>query len=122
MKKIVINECYGGFGLSKEAYEYMGLTWDGYGYAFSNDEERESEKLISCIEELGYKASGCFAKLEIKEYDDENYIPYITEYDGFESLKLMPLVREKKLRECNSTSQIINYLKELGIAVSEEDD
>lgn len=27
--KVVINKCYGGFGLSKEAYKFLGLKWTG---------------------------------------------------------------------------------------------
>ena len=49
MKKIVINNCWGGFGLSEKAYDYLGLEWDGYGYKFSN--ERDSIKLVEVVEE-----------------------------------------------------------------------
>jgi hypothetical protein len=31
--KVVINRCHGGFGLSKEAYDFLGFKWDGFGYA-----------------------------------------------------------------------------------------
>lgn len=27
--KIVINRCYGGFGLSEAAYDKLGIGWDG---------------------------------------------------------------------------------------------
>ena len=30
--KIVINGCFGGFGLSEAAFKELGVTWDGYGY------------------------------------------------------------------------------------------
>ena len=36
--KIVINTCYGGYGLSKAAYDELGLEWDGYGSKY--DESR----------------------------------------------------------------------------------
>lgn len=26
--KVVINKCYGGYGLSKKAYEFLGIEWD----------------------------------------------------------------------------------------------
>lgn len=115
MKKVVLNCCYGGFSLSKEAYEYMGLEWDGYGYAFKYD--RENPKLIECIEALGSKANGRCSSLCIEEYDEENFDCYIDEYDGSESLELIPVVSEKRLGECRTTSEIIEYLKSLDIRV-----
>ena len=30
--KVVINKCFGGFGLSKEAYKFLNIPWDGYGF------------------------------------------------------------------------------------------
>jgi hypothetical protein len=79
--KIVINKCYGGFGLSKEAYEYLGLEWDEFGFEFIDD--RTNEKLIKCVEELGEKANGKFAKLKIVEIPDDTEFE-IEEYDGRE--------------------------------------
>lgn len=79
--KIVINRCYGGYGLSKEAYEFLGIQWNGYGYAFSDD--RTNPDLIKCIEALGEKASGSCAKLKIVEIPDD-VIWKIEEYDGIE--------------------------------------
>lgn len=115
MKKIVLNGCYGGFSLSKEAYEYMGLEWDGYGFKFEGD--RENPKLIDCVEKLGERANGRCANLFIDEYDDENFDCWIDEYDGVESLMLEPVVSEKRLAECKSATDIIAYLKSLNIKV-----
>ena len=39
--KIAINTCYGGFSISKEAYEFLDLEWDGYGYAFNDATKRK---------------------------------------------------------------------------------
>lgn len=81
--KIAINKCYGGFSLSKEAYEFMGIPWDGYGYKFSDHDERTNVKLIECIEALGDKASGRYSKVVVvKIPDDVNW--GIEEYDGVE--------------------------------------
>jgi hypothetical protein len=82
--KIVINNCFGVFSLSEEAYEELGLKWDGAGYEFSED--RTNEKLIKCIEKIGAeKASGQLAKLKIIEIP--NGIDYeIGSYDGLESV------------------------------------
>ena len=81
-KKVVINKCYGGYSLSKKAYEYLGLEWDGYGYL---DMKRDDPKLVACVETLGNKANGTHAELAAVEIpDDVDYI--IEEYDGFEHI------------------------------------
>ena len=82
--KIVINKCYGGASLSKEAYELLGLEWDGYGYHAIND--RTDGKLISCVETLGDKASGNFASLAVVEIPNDATDWRVNEYDGYESI------------------------------------
>lgn len=69
MTEIVLNKCYGGYSLSKLAYEFLGLEWDNYGYAFQHD--RTNPKLIQCIEEY---------------HHHNNLLPeeHIINYDGFE--------------------------------------
>lgn len=82
--KIVLNKCFGGYSLSEEAYKYLGLVWDDFGFEFDND--RTNEKLIKRIEALGEKANGSCAYLGIVEIpDDVEY--YIDNYDGFETAK-----------------------------------
>lgn len=79
--KIVINKCYGGYSLSREAYEFLGLTWDDYGYEFSED--RSNPKLVECVETLGESANGAFAELEVVEIPDD--VDWeIEDYDGVE--------------------------------------
>lgn len=82
-RKIVINRCYGGFGLSEKAYEYLGLEWDGYGYAYNNENKRDDPKLIECIEALGNTANGRWSRLGIVEIPDDVEWQ-IDEYDGVE--------------------------------------
>lgn len=80
--KLVINSGFGAFGLSKEAYEFLGLEWDGYGYP---DLKREDARLVECIETLGKKANGLFAELKVLEIPDD--VKYTIEhYDGIESV------------------------------------
>lgn len=82
--KIVINKCYGGFGLSKKAYEYLGLDWDDYKFYFS-DEKRTDKKLVECVETLGAEASGMLSKLVVIEIPDD--IEYeIADDDGIETV------------------------------------
>ena len=84
--KIVINKCYGGFSLSKEAYEYLGLEWDNYGYVYSDYEHRTNPKLVECVETLGEKANGRYAQLMIVEIPDDVEWE-IDNYDGIETVE-----------------------------------
>lgn len=78
MKKIVINACYGGFGLSEEALK--SFPEGTYG---RRDIPRDDPRLIEVVERLGDDASGKFGKLKVVEIpDDVDWI--IEEYDGFE--------------------------------------
>lgn len=120
--KLVINKCYGGFGLSDAAYEKLiewGVPLRDYIKEKRNPEtgcfervpENEGEVIfrekgkslllkrsywdtwtresrnhplvVRAVEELGEKASGELARLEVIEIpDDVDYV--IEEYDGFE--------------------------------------
>jgi hypothetical protein len=80
MKKIVINRCFGGFGLSEEALKLLGT--ESY---MDYDEDRENPKLIEVVEKLGAAANGGYSKLRIVEIpEDVEYT--IEEYDGVESI------------------------------------
>lgn len=111
--KVVINKCYGGFGLSQEALQWLiekkGWTidrlktseeWDKSTAqivdtsAFRKDERllvlniddkarREHPDIIAAIEALGKKANGEYALLEIVEIPDGIEFE-IEEYDGRE--------------------------------------
>jgi hypothetical protein len=79
--KVVINNCFGGYSLSPKAYDYLGLKWDGYGFAFRED--RTNPLLIKCVEELGKDADGERAYLSIVEIPNDVEWK-IEEYDGDE--------------------------------------
>lgn len=82
--KIVLNKQYGGFSLSREGVEFLGLEWDGYGRC--DDIDRHDPKLIECVETLEDKANGRLARLVIIEIpDDVNYT--IENYDGIERVE-----------------------------------
>jgi len=76
MRKIVINNCYGGFGLSEIALEMLGIE-DCY------DMERDNPRLIEVVENLGSKADGLCSELRIVEIP-ENVEWHIEDYDGSE--------------------------------------
>lgn len=78
--KIVINHCYGGFGLSRLAYEKLKVSYDD-----SRERSyRTNKELITLIKDIGSKkVSGNCAKLAIIEIpNDVEWI--IQEYDGLE--------------------------------------
>jgi len=76
--KIVLNKCYGGFGLDDELAEKYKLDeWSV---------DRTDEKLIELVEKYGEDAGGSHSELEIVEIPDEATDWEIDEYDGFESV------------------------------------
>jgi hypothetical protein len=104
MKKIVINGCYGGFGLSDEAIvryaEIKGINLvsqvDQYdrthyyvdsvsddNYFSDFDIPRDDPALIQVVEELQHDADGYAANLKIVEIPDDVEW-HIAEYDGSE--------------------------------------
>ena len=103
--KIVINKCYGGFGLSQEAvllygkkkglnlildhdktilltHYYLNEKKDG-NYFYEGDIQRNDAALIEVVEELGEKADGPYSELKIVEIPDDMKWE-IDEYDGKE--------------------------------------
>ena len=113
-KKVVINNCYGGFSLSEKAFvEYLkrkGINCvtkvnefgfvefyknsisdenyiSHYDYVSpSNLTIREDPDLIEIIEELGEESFGMFAYLKIVEIPDD-VVYEITEFDGSETIR-----------------------------------
>ena len=73
MRKIVINTCFGGFGLSVKALEQLG---DG-------SLERDNPVLVKIVEELGQESWGVHAELQVVEIPDDVKW-HIHEYDGSE--------------------------------------
>jgi hypothetical protein len=110
--KVVINRCYGGFGLSEEGVkryaEIKGITlystkekgFVHYSTMPANSEEelnknywsyryiqRNDPALVQVVEELGKKAGDGFAELEIIDIPfDSDKGWHIEEYDGMESI------------------------------------
>jgi hypothetical protein len=109
-QKIVINACYGGFGVSIKAFErYLdlkGITYYKWKNSvdmnmlttvpqneydeYNNDHflslyhiKRDDPVLIQIIEEMGVEADGHYAELKIIEIPDDVKW-YIEDYDGME--------------------------------------
>ena len=101
MSKIVINRCYGGFSISREAAAYMAerghaqaaaeLTAAGegnfYGFGhvngFDDSYKRDDPLLVEAVETLGDAANGSCSRLTVEEIPD-GVEWQIEEYDGFE--------------------------------------
>jgi hypothetical protein len=101
--KLVLNECYGGFGVSNQAVELYankkGLaliisgessfgrdyTIDGKRFHPCMEISREDPIFVEVVEELGEKANGFSAELIVVEVPDGCEYS-IHEYDGAESI------------------------------------
>jgi len=99
--KVVINRCFGGFGLSKacvlrsrelgyDPAPYMDQLMEDSFFKRHNswgsyDTDRANPRLIQAIEELGVKANGEHAELMVVEIPDGTQWE-IQEYDGMERL------------------------------------
>jgi len=111
--KVVINRCFGGFGISNEAFEklldrkgiafdkvereeghgiYFGATYYDAGYSGVDEhylsdhdmtQDRADKDLIAVIEEMGTKANSQYSDLAIVEIPDDVKW-HIHEYDGME--------------------------------------
>ena len=85
-QRIVINRCYGGFGLSDLATQrYRELAWIPEEEVFwTYDIPRDSKILLQVIDELGaQESSGPHAELKVIEVP-EGVKWHIGEYDGME--------------------------------------
>ena len=102
--KIVLNGCFGGFGLSDEAVkryaEIKGWTWEKDEYDYINlineqgerlssydlGEDRTDPVLVQVVEELGEAADSDYSELYIESVEEGTKY-FIDEYDGIESLR-----------------------------------
>lgn len=84
MQKIVINACFGGFGLSAKALEiYKELKGGDDKRFYGGTIPRDDPILVKIVEEMGYEASGGYAELKVVEIPDDVEWQ-IEEYDGNE--------------------------------------
>ena len=101
--KIVINDCFGGFGLSHAAvmlyaelkgmvlysqpssFDFVYYLDEAHTQYFSVDVKRDDPILVQVVEQLGEKADGFCASLKVVEIPDGvNW--QIQEYDGNEHI------------------------------------
>ena len=66
LRKVVINTCYGGFGLSDAAYaEYVRRAGVGDDFSVYCEAERDDPILVAVVEEFGAAALDRFSRLTI---------------------------------------------------------
>lgn len=93
MHEVVFNACYGGFGLSEEALDWLRenaedarvreLSGQYALYEFFDD-CRHHKDLVAVVKALGDKANGSCSCLEIAKISGKQY--RIEEYDGYEEV------------------------------------
>lgn len=90
--KIVINRCFGGFGVSKAFIEKWNALYPdaadtkGYGFMFDTPTFRTSPAVIELIEQMGEDAYGDYAELRVVELPDNMTDYRLMEYDGAETI------------------------------------
>lgn len=84
VRYVVINDCYGGFGLSDRAIkEYKRLAGITDPSFYDRDIPRDDAYLVKIVKELGMAANGAHANLKIVEIPgDIEWL--VQEYDGAE--------------------------------------
>jgi hypothetical protein len=84
IRRIVINNCYGGFGLSDRAIaEYKKLAGITDTDFHDRDIPRDDPYLVKVVKEMGMAANGSHANLKIVEVPaDVDWL--VQEYDGAE--------------------------------------
>jgi len=81
--KVVINTCYGGFGLSEESLKEYKLRARITGDISYWNIPRDCPYLVAMVEEGGTDVDGIYSELKVVDVpDDVNW--YIHEYDGME--------------------------------------
>lgn len=92
--KVVINSCYGGFGLSEAAvalYNAIAVIEGMDAFESDYDIARHCPVLVRVVEELGDAASADYADLCIVQIPGDRY--KIREYDGYESIQTPESIR-----------------------------
>lgn len=97
--EIVINECYGGFCVSRDVYKELDIKDYSYEGGWIDNKTlgikssdalayRADKRLLAAIKKVGIeKASGKWAKLSIIEIDPPRLEDMIESFDGYESVK-----------------------------------
>ena len=99
--------------------EYRNVNRRSWVYISANDFEeklREDPDAIAVLEERGKEyCSGDTSSLYVDEYDENLFSPYVSEYDGMESLTLIPKLSEERIRSCKDVDEIVELLRNMDL-------
>lgn len=82
MIRIVINRCFGGFGLSEEALAMYNES-SGKNVTWARDIDRDDPHLVAVVDILGDRVNTRFSELKVVDIPDGTKW-YVGEYDGIE--------------------------------------
>lgn len=77
--KVVVNKCYGGFGLSDWGMEQLGINVD-------YDIDRTDSRLVELVEKFPAETENNYASLEVVTIPDASTDWELDQYDGLESI------------------------------------
>jgi hypothetical protein len=83
--KVVVNKCYGGFGLSEKARKMLNADIEKV-WELEDAKNRNNPELINAVETLGDEANTRSSELKVVEIPETATDWDIKEYDGFETL------------------------------------
>ena len=84
--KVVVNKCYGGFGLSEKARKMLNAEDITKVWELEETENRNNPELINAVETLGDKVNTRSSELVVVEIPDTTTDWEINEFDGFETI------------------------------------
>ena len=137
MAKIILNGRFGGYGWSLQGIAEILKRKGAVNVSVDTDNwtvsgvlngkkvnpciiDREDPVAIQVLEDMGSEfCSSVSAKLYIEEYDADDFIPSVDEYDGLESLELTPRVTEERIRSCGNIDEVVKLLRRLHVIVQE---
>jgi hypothetical protein len=118
--EVVFNACYGGFGLSKKAWQLLNQKRAAKGLKEETKEnqyslQRHDELLVEVVKELGREANSKYADLKIETIPIEYLNCYtISEYDGFEAVQCIKakLIEQKLFELGNEHGPLLEKLSD----------
>lgn len=84
MNKVVYNACFGGFGLSEVAQNWMREHGHPEYAERYPKIERHNPLLVQCVEELGALVNTEYSDLCVEDIEGNKY--WIENYDGLETV------------------------------------
>jgi hypothetical protein len=84
--KVVVNKCYGGFGLSTKARKMLHAEDIAKVWELEETENRNNPELINAVETLGDEVNTRSSELKVVTLPEDTTDWEINEYDGFETV------------------------------------